>query len=188
MTSNFPPIASALSPSQGWVLTDLYDNALPYCSDAICNVSSLTGLLTLETGGKFLAQNPVSGPRCPSCSCLSICPRSYPSVITIRCVSPLSSVLMSSFLTVLFIYFNRSFWFGPLFKSLLNLLQYCFCFMFWLFWLWGTWDLGSLTGDGTPCAGRRSLNHWTAREVPLLCYLKVHLSRLLVHFVPTLSS
>ena len=30
------------------------------------------------------------------------------------------------------------------------------------------WDLSSPTGDGTrtPCIGRRSLNHWTAREVP----------------------
>ena len=26
-----------------------------------------------------------------------------------------------------------SFWYGPFWKSLLNLLQYCFCFMFWFF-------------------------------------------------------
>ena len=36
------------------------------------------------------------------------------------------------------------------------------------FWLRGMWDLSSLTRDRTrtPCIGRRSLNHWTAREVP----------------------
>ena len=30
------------------------------------------------------------------------------------------------------------------------------------------WNLTSLSRDGThtPCTGRRSLNHWTAREVP----------------------
>ena len=35
-------------------------------------------------------------------------------------------------------------------------------------WLQGKWDLRSLSGDRThaPCAGRRSLNHWTTREVP----------------------
>ena len=53
-------------------------------------------------------------------------------------------------------------------KSLLNLLQYCFCFMFWFFWLWGMWDLTSLTRywTHTLCIRSRNLNHWTAREVP----------------------
>ena len=37
-----------------------------------------------------------------------------------------------------------------------------------VFWPRDMWDLSSLTRDGThtPCIGRRSLNHWTAREVP----------------------
>ena len=66
-------------------------------------------------------------------------------------------------------FFLRFFWCGPFLKSLLNLLQYCFCFMFWFFWPQGMWDLSSLTGDQTriPCIGRRSLNHWTTREVPI---------------------
>ncbi|KAM9046221.1 uncharacterized protein AAG666_006038 [Megaptera novaeangliae] len=35
-------------------------------------------------------------------------------------------------------------------------------------WTEGTWDLSSPTKDQTrtPCTGRRSLNHWTTREVP----------------------
>ena len=38
----------------------------------------------------------------------------------------------------------------------------------WAYLPYGTWDLRSLTRDGTcvPCIGRRILNHWTTREVP----------------------
>ena len=52
--------------------------------------------------------------------------------------------------------------------SLLNLLQYCFCFMFWFFGPEACGILVSLSRDQTynPFIGRRSLNHWTAREVP----------------------
>ena len=37
-----------------------------------------------------------------------------------------------------------------------------------VFWPRGMWDLSSSTRDRTctPCIGRQSLNHWTAREVP----------------------
>ena len=47
-------------------------------------------------------------------------------------------------------------------KSLLNLLQYCFCFVFWPL---GMWDLRSPTRDQTriPCIVRQSRNHWTTR-------------------------
>ena len=50
----------------------------------------------------------------------------------------------------------------PFLKSLSNLLQYCFCFMFWIFWPQGLWDLSSATRNQirTPCTGRWSLNHW----------------------------
>ena len=42
-----------------------------------------------------------------------------------------------------------------------------------VFWLRGIWDLSSPMRDRTrtPCIGRRSLNHWTAREVPGLWFL-----------------
>ena len=65
------------------------------------------------------------------------------------------------------IYLKIFFWCGPFLKSLLNLLQYCFCFMLWFFGHWGMWDLSSPTRDWThtPCIGRQTLNHWTAREV-----------------------
>ena len=41
-----------------------------------------------------------------------------------------------------------------------------FCVL--VFWPRGMWDLSSPTRDQTctPCIGRQSLNHWTAREVP----------------------
>ena len=62
------------------------------------------------------------------------------------------------------------FWHGPFLKFLLNLLQYCFCFMCWqvFFWPGSMWDHSSPTRDQTctPCIERWSLNHWTTREVP----------------------
>ena len=63
---------------------------------------------------------------------------------------------------------------GPFLKSSLNLLQYCFCFMFLVFWLRGMWDLSSPTRDWTctPCAGSQSPNHGTTREVPVLAHFK----------------
>ena len=55
---------------------------------------------------------------------------------------------------------------GSFLKSLLNLLQYCFCLVL-DFWSQGMRDLSFLTRDRTctPCIGRQSLNHWTTREV-----------------------
>ena len=46
-------------------------------------------------------------------------------------------------------------------------------FMFWLFWPWSMWDPSSPTRDWncTPCIGRQNLNHWTAREVPVIIYI-----------------
>ena len=69
---------------------------------------------------------------------------------------------------IFFFFFLRFFWCGPFLTSLLNLLQYCFFFYVLVFWPRGMWDLSSPTRDQTltPCIGRRSLNHWTAREVP----------------------
>ena len=92
-----------------------------------------------------------------------------------RCFSflLLSSIPWYWYITAFFFFFF--FWCGPLFffKSLLNLLQNCFCFMFQSFWPLGMWDLSSLTRDRncTPCIGRLSLNHWTAREVPITAFL-----------------
>ena len=69
---------------------------------------------------------------------------------------------------VSFCYTVISFFFFSFLKSLLNLLQYYICFLFWFFWPQGMWDLSSLTRDQTctPCIIRRqSLNHWTTREI-----------------------
>ena len=55
----------------------------------------------------------------------------------------------------------------PFLKSSLNLLQFCFCFMFLVFWPWGMCDLSSLTREWirTPYTGRQRLNHCTTREI-----------------------
>ena len=72
-----------------------------------------------------------------------------------------------------FLIFLRFFLCRPFKKSLLNLFQNCFYFMFWFFWPQGMWDLSSQTRDGitTPCIWKQSLNHPAAREVPVLLLL-----------------
>ena len=81
-----------------------------------------------------------------------------------RSVSPSVDFFYYIFLSFLFF-----FWCGPFLKSLLNLLQYCFCFMFWFFDHEAGRIFSSLTRDQTctPCIGRQTLNHWTTREVPI---------------------
>ena len=63
---------------------------------------------------------------------------------------------------------NFFFWCGLFLKSLLNLPQYCFCFLLGFFRPWGIWNLSSLTRDQThtPWPGKGSLNQWSIREVP----------------------
>ena len=48
-------------------------------------------------------------------------------------------------------------------------------------------DLSSLTKDGAhmPCIGRRSLNHWTTREVPIIYF--IHSSLCLLITYPSLT-
>ena len=45
-------------------------------------------------------------------------------------------------------------------------------------WPSGMWNLSSLTRDQTctPRIGRQSLNHWTAREVPQIIFLKININ------------
>ena len=66
-----------------------------------------------------------------------------------------------------FFFFRFFFWCGSFLMSLLNLLQYCFCFIVLVLWLPGMWDLRSLIRDQTHSTWtkRWSLNHWTTREV-----------------------
>ena len=76
-------------------------------------------------------------------------------------------VSFSFFLKIFFFFF----WCGPFLKSLLNLLQYCFCFMFLFFSPQCIWGLSSLTRDQTlsPCIGRRSLTTGlSGRSLPTL--------------------
>ena len=74
---------------------------------------------------------------------------------------------------LLFFRKNIAFWCRSILKSLLNLLQHCFCFMLWFFWPQGIWVLW-LPNQGSnphPLIGRQSPKHWTTREVPLLPFV-----------------
>ena len=53
------------------------------------------------------------------------------------------------------------------FLTTLLLFSFFFFLMLWFFWPQGMWDLSSLT----LCTGSRSLNRWTATEVPPSCLL-----------------
>ena len=61
-------------------------------------------------------------------------------------------------------------WFSKFFTELVTILLLFYALVFWPV---GMWDLSSPTKDRTctPCTGRQRLNHWTAREVPLLLQL-----------------
>ena len=73
-------------------------------------------------------------------------------------------------------FFLRFFWCGPFLKSLLNLLQYCFCFMLWFFGHKACGILAPRPGIKPvppPAVEAQSLNHWATREVPQISYLYV---------------
>ena len=62
---------------------------------------------------------------------------------------------------------------STVFKVFIEFVTILFLFYVLVFWLQGMCDLGSLTKDQTCtlCIGRRSLNHWTTREVSSILFL-----------------
>ena len=71
------------------------------------------------------------------------------------------------------VFFFKIFLFGcgPFLKSLFNLLQYCFCFMFWVFGFEACGILVPWPGIGpTPPALKGSLNLWATREVHVFTF------------------
>ena len=66
-------------------------------------------------------------------------------------------------------FFFRIFFFlmWTIFKVFIEFVTILLLFYVLVFWPQGMWDLSSPARDRTrtPCTGRRSLNHWTAREV-----------------------
>ena len=85
-------------------------------------------------------------------------------------------------------FFLRFFLMWTFLKCLLNLLQYCFYFMFWFFGHEACGILSPQTRDQThtPCIGRWSLNHRTAREVPI--YSPLGTKTIFLFVVITLAS
>ena len=83
-------------------------------------------------------------------------------------------LLPHSHFTYLYIHFSLFFeiFFCRLFlKSLLNLLQYCIYFMFLFFGHEPRGILAAQDWNCTTCTGRKSLNHWTTREVSHFFFL-----------------
>ena len=62
-----------------------------------------------------------------------------------------------------------------IFKVFIEFVTRLLLFYVLVFWPRAMWDLSSLTRDQTHtlCNGRGSLNHWSAREVPIFCLIKL---------------
>ena len=95
-----------------------------------------------------------------------------------KCLKGFLLSLSLHFLFPLSFFLKIFFWYGPFLKSLLNLLQYCFCFTFCFL---GREVCGILAPQHrdrtrTPCIGRWSLNHWTTREVLPIVLIQVLVS------------
>ena len=65
-------------------------------------------------------------------------------------------------------FFFKDFLMWTIFKVFIEFVTILLLFYVLVFWPRAMWDLSSRTRDRncTPCIGRRSLKHWTAREVP----------------------
>jgi len=100
------------------------------------------------------------------------------------CISPpLSPLITASFFSTSVILLFCSFWFFFLrlffdadhfLNSLLNLFQYCLCYVGFfclLFWWWGTWNLSSLTRDGTHIQPGKSFYFYLVIFTSLLYFL-----------------
>ena len=70
-------------------------------------------------------------------------------------------------------FFLKIFMMWTIFKVFIEFVTILLLFYVLVFWPGGMWDLSSPTRDRThtPCMGRRSLNHWTTREVPKRSFL-----------------
>ena len=79
------------------------------------------------------------------------------------------------------LFFFKIFLMWTIFKVFIEFVTILLLFHVLVFWPWGIWDLSSPTWDQThtPCIGRRSLNHWTTREIPHCYYWLIFIQNLL---------
>ena len=72
-----------------------------------------------------------------------------------------------------FFFYDFSFLLWTVFKVFTESVKVLFLFYVLVFGPQGTWDLCCPNRDRThsPCNGSHSLNHWTAREVPVVGFL-----------------
>ena len=96
-------------------------------------------------------------------SCLQQGLRRHPRALV---TLPADLVQSSCFFVLLF----KDFFIWTIFKAFIEFITRLLPFDVLFFWSQDTWDLSFLARDRThtPCTGRQSFNHWTAREVPLL--------------------
>ena len=80
---------------------------------------------------------------------------------------------MFAYFPVCFFFFYFVFLMWTIFKVFIKFVTVLLLFHVLAFWPGGMWRLSSPIRDQThiPCIRRQSPNHWTTREVPLVCFL-----------------
>ena len=98
---------------------------------------------------------------------------------------PFFFMWLSSFLSAIN-FFLQFFSCGPS-KFFIEFVTILLLFYVLVFWLPAMWDLSSLTRDQTHalCIGRRSLNHWTSREVPSMPFIEETILSLICSLLPS---
>ena len=110
------------------------------------------------------------------CSCCFDClyfeytlgPRAYGNLVHAKCCTSIQWLRMIYF-THIVRFFKNICLMWTIFKVFIEFVTILPLFHVLAFWPRGMWEPSSLTRDGTrtPCTGRQSLSHWTAREVPI---------------------
>ena len=92
--------------------------------------------------------------------------------LLVICMSSLEIYILLSIYIYIYIYIFFLIW--TIFKVFIEFVTVLLLFYVLVFWPQGMWDLSSPTRDRacTPCIGRQSLNHQTAREIPEYIFLK----------------
>ena len=98
-------------------------------------------------------------------------------------LSPTNVLSIMFFFFFPFLFF-KIFLMWTIFKVFIDFVTILPLFYVLFFWPRGIWDLSSLTRDQTrtPSTARRSPNHWTAKEVPSLCFSNLYSFPLLISF------
>ena len=93
---------------------------------------------------------------------------SFPLISLLEILAKRRKKILQNLFSFFFYFLKIFFLMWTIFKVFIKFVTILFLLYVLILWPRGMWDLSSLTRDRTctPCIGKRSLNHWTTREVP----------------------